>query len=257
MTWFSDISNESESKEYSSYSSLNVNKNGECEASNSYRESNDCRSSTTDRDTKNMMNMESEVSNSCRESNDCRSSTTDRNTKNMMNKESEASSSCRESNDCRSSTTDRDTKSMMNMESEASNCRESGDNGNNKPGPNIRSCTAEDSDMDKHNDSNRDKEVPIIADDGLPQPLRDNDIVIQHIRSNLKRVHRKRLSCPVKGCGAKNLLKLSQHLLQTHDITNRAKRIRILQKAHKVDIHVQIIPVLLLYIYNHSIVGME
>ena len=75
MTWFSDISNESESEEYSSYSSLNVNQNhtksvdGECEASNSCRESNDCRSSTTDRDTKNMMNMESEASN-CKESGD-------------------------------------------------------------------------------------------------------------------------------------------------------------------------------------------
>ena len=47
-------------------------------------------------------------------------------------------------------------------------------------------------------------------------------------------IKRKRLSCPVKGCNAKNLLKLSQHLLQFHNITSKARRTRILQKARKV-----------------------
>jgi len=39
--------------------------------------------------------------------------------------------------------------------------------------------------------------------------------------TSIKRVIRKRLSCPVKGCNAKNLVKLSQHLLQAHNITSK------------------------------------
>ena len=41
-------------------------------------------------------------------------------------------------------------------------------------------------------------------------------------------------SCPIKGCTASNLVKLSQHLLQSHQITDKAKRIKILQKTCKV-----------------------
>jgi len=47
--------------------------------------------------------------------------------------------------------------------------------------------------------------------------------------TNMKRVIRKHSSCPVKGCNAKNLVKLSQHLLQAHNITSKARRTRILQ----------------------------
>ena len=41
-------------------------------------------------------------------------------------------------------------------------------------------------------------------------------------------------SCPIKGCTASNLVKLSQHLLQTHKIIDKAKRFKILEKACKV-----------------------
>jgi len=51
-----------------------------------------------------------------------------------------------------------------------------------------------------------------------------------------KKPRRKCRSCPIKGCTAVNLVKLSQHLLQTHNITDKAKRTRILDKARKVNL---------------------
>jgi len=45
-----------------------------------------------------------------------------------------------------------------------------------------------------------------------------------------------RLDCPVKQCYTCNLKKLSNHLIQVHGISNKAKRKKLLQKAKRVSI---------------------
>ena len=45
------------------------------------------------------------------------------------------------------------------------------------------------------------------------------------------------LDCPVKNCHSCNLKKLSNHLIQVHGITNKAKRTKLLQKAKRVSFH--------------------
>ena len=42
------------------------------------------------------------------------------------------------------------------------------------------------------------------------------------------------LDCPVNNCHSYNLKKLSNHLIQVHRITNKAKRKKLLQKAKRV-----------------------
>ena len=49
-----------------------------------------------------------------------------------------------------------------------------------------------------------------------------------------KKLPLKTLNCPVKNCYSCNLKKLSNHLIQVHGITNKAKRYKLLQKAKRV-----------------------
>ena len=71
--------------------------------------------------------------------------------------------------------------------------------------------------------------------------LEYNPVLMQctlRVLANQRLPYPKRLDCPVTGCHSCNLKKLSNHLIQVHDITNKAKRKKLLQKAKRVSKHV-------------------
>lgn len=67
--------------------------------------------------------------------------------------------------------------------------------------------------------------------------LEYNPVLMQctlRVQANQRLPNTKRLDCPVTGCHSCNLKKLSNHLIQVHGITNKAKRKKLSQKAKRV-----------------------